>query len=251
MVGILIIYISNSSVHTDFHDAANFTYMIINSFPHDQTAFTQGLVFDDGFFYEGTGLYGKSSLRKIQLSNGMILQKHDLSSEFFGEGITIFQDKIYQLTWKSHIGFVYDKDTFEVIDTFKISTEGWGLTHDGQYLILSDGTSTLYFLDFDTFEVSHSVEVKYNDTPILNLNELEHIDGMVFANIWKTDFIAIINPQNGIVNSWIDFTGLLEKSQASNPDVLNGIAYDPKEDRLFVTGKLWSKIFEIKLKEIE
>jgi glutamine cyclotransferase len=225
-----------------------YTYNIVNTYPHDRNAFTEGLVFEDGFLYEGTGLYGNSSLRKVELETGDILQIRELSDEFFGEGITIYGDKIIQLTWQSHIGFVYDKNSFELLQEFNYSTEGWGITYDGTRLIMSDGTSTLHFLNPETFEEIGQLEVFDNNGPVTKLNELEYVQGEIYANVWQTDRIAIIAPETGRVIGWIDLRGLLTAEDRSEPvDVLNGIAYDADNDRLFVTGKLWPKLFEIQL----
>lgn len=228
-----------------------YTYRVVKAYPHDPEAFTQGLVYHDGLLYEGTGLRGKSSLRRVELETGKVLQIHPLNGRYFGEGITLWQNRIIQLTWTSKIGFVYNSETFETLREFSYRTEGWGITHDGKRLIMSDGTDTLYFLDPDTFEEIGSIQVRYQDKPIANLNELEYINGEIFANVWQTDFIARISPETGRVLSWIDLTGLLDSKLGSSlygsEDVLNGIAYDELGDRLFVTGKLWSKLFEIKL----
>ena len=225
-----------------------YTYNITNSYPHDRNAFTEGLVFEDGFLYEGTGHYGNSSLRRVQLETGNVLQIRELSPEFFGEGITIYGNEIVQLTWQSHVGFVYDKNSFELLQEFDYPTEGWGVTHDGTRLIMSDGTSTLHFLDPQTFEETGQLEVFDNNGPVTRLNELEYIQGEIYANVWQTDRIAIIAPATGRVVGWIDLVGLLTAEDRSQPvDVLNGIAYDADNDRLFVTGKLWPKLFEIEL----
>ena len=226
-----------------------YTYKVINTYPHENNAFTQGLVFENGFIYEGTGLYGSSTLRKVELETGNILQIHELPSQFFGEGITIFENKIVQLTWRSNVGFVYDKDSFELKQEFNYQTEGWGITYDGKRLIMSDGTATLHFLDPITFEKNGSLEVYKNNIPLTSLNELEYIKGEIYANVWKTNSIARIEPQTGKVIGWIELTGLLSPEDYSKQpvDVLNGIAYDAKNDRLFVTGKLWPKLFEIEL----
>jgi len=225
-----------------------YSYKIVNTYPHDNGAFTQGLVFENDVIYEGTGLYEKSSLRKSDMETGRVLQSHELPAQYFGEGITVFQDIIIQLTWKSNKGFVYDKSSFRLLRDFTYATEGWGLTHDGERLIMSDGTSTLHFLDPETFSTIGHIDVFNNDTPIDKLNELEYINGQIYANIWQTDDIAIINPQSGQVSAWIDLSGLLSSQYYSEPvDVLNGIAYDTVNDRLLVTGKLWPWLFEIKL----
>ena len=225
-----------------------YTYNIVNTYPHDRDAFTEGLVFEDGFLYEGTGLNGNSSLRKVELETGAVLQIYELPAEFFGEGITIYGDKIIQLTWQSNIGFVYDKNSFELLQEFNYSTEGWGITHDGTRLIMSDGTSTLHFLDPQTFEEIGQLAVFDDHGPVTRLNELEYIQGEIYANVWQTDRIAIIAPETGRVIGWVDLRGLLTAEDGSEPvDVLNGIAYDAGANRLFVTGKLWPKLFEIEL----
>jgi len=225
-----------------------YMYNVINVYPHDRNAFTQGLVFEDGFLYEGTGLYGQSSLRKVELESGEVLQIYELPEQFFGEGITTYEDKIIQLTWKSHVGFVYDKESFDLLGEFSYSTEGWGITYDGERLIMSDGTSTLYFLNPETFERIGQIEVFDHRGPVTKLNELEYVEGQIYANIWQADRVAIISPETGRVVGWIDLTGLLTEEDRSQPvDVLNGIAYDAANGRLFVTGKLWPKLFEIEV----
>ncbi len=225
-----------------------YTYSIVNSYPHDQNAFTQGLVFEDGFLYEGTGLSGRSSLRKTELKTGNILQIRNLDSEFFGEGITIFDNKIIQLTWQSNVGFIYDRKTFDLLQEFGYQTEGWGITSDKTRLIMSNGTSTLYFLSPETLKEVGHINVYDRYGPLTELNELEYIKGEIYANVWKTDRIAVISPQSGRVTAWIDLKGLLSPDDHDDPvDVLNGIAYDAENDRLFVTGKLWPRLFEIEL----
>jgi glutamine cyclotransferase len=220
----------------------------VNTYSHDRDAFTQGLAFDGGFLYEGTGLHGKSSLRRVELETGKVLEAYALPPEYFGEGIAIFGDTIIQLTWQSNIGFVYDKHSLERIGDFTYATEGWGITHDGKRFIMSDGTSTLYFLDSDTLQPAGHIEVYDNGTPVSNLNELEYIKGKVYANVWRTDNIAIIDPDSGYVTGWIDLSGLLPpETGGTGVDVLNGIAYDSENSRLFVTGKLWPWLFEIEL----
>ena len=225
-----------------------YSYRVVNTYPHDQDAFTQGLVFENGVIYEGTGLYGQSSLRKVDLESGNILQIYELPDRYFGEGITIFEDIIIQLTWKSNTGFVYDKIGFKLLRDFSYAAEGWGITHDGNRLIMSDGTSTLYFLDPKTFSIIGHIDVYDNSLPVNMLNELEYINGQIYANVWQTDYIAIIDPQSGQVSGWIDLSGLVPSQYASTSiDVLNGIAYDTEKERLFITGKLWPWLFEIKL----
>ncbi len=225
-----------------------YSYSIVNTYPHDPDAFTQGLVFEDGVLYEGTGLLERSTLRRVELETGAILQIRELPNQFFGEGITIYGNEIIQLTWRSNVGFVYDKSSFELLREFNYSTEGWGITHDGKHLIMSDGTSILHLLDPQTFEKTGQLEVFDNDGPVTRLNELEYIQGEIYANVWQTDRIARIAPDTGRVVGWVELGGLLTAEDRSEPvDVLNGIAYDTEADRLFVTGKLWPKLFEIEL----
>jgi glutamine cyclotransferase len=226
----------------------NYTYQIVNAYPHDKNAFTEGLVFDNGSLYESTGLKGNSTLRRVDLETGKILQLYALANQYFGEGITVFDDKIIQLTWQSNIGFVYDKHSFDLLQKFSYPTEGWGITYDGSRLIMSDGTSTLYFLDPQTFEKVGQVTVHDNVGSVTELNELEYIKGKVYANIWLQEKIAIINRQTGQVEGWINLSGIQGSAANQDPnDVLNGIAYDAKGDKLFVTGKRWPQLFEIKL----
>lgn len=225
-----------------------YSYRIINSYPHDPGAFTQGLIYEDGIFYEGTGLWGQSTLRRVEPETGTVTQLYALPKQYFGEGITSFGDRLIQLTWQSNVGFVYDKESFELLQQFNYPTEGWGLTHNGEYLLMSDGTANLYFLNPTTFERVRQVEVRDQGQPVPLLNELEYIDGEVYANIWKTDRIARIAPDTGQVTAWIDLSGLLKPEDVVQPvDVLNGIAYDAENERLFVTGKWWPKLFEIEL----
>ncbi len=230
------------------HSIPVYTYRVVQTYPHDRNAFTQGLIYEDGILYEGTGLRGRSSLRKVALASGEVLQYLALAPEYFGEGITIWGQDLIQLTWQSRTGFVYDKDSFAQERTFHYPTEGWGLTHDGQELIMSDGTATLYFWDPETLVEIGRVQVHDEQGPVVRLNELEYVQGEVWANIWQTDRIARINPETGQVTGWIDLSGLLSPEDRNPPvDVLNGIAYDAQDDRLFVTGKLWPKLFEIEL----
>ena len=224
------------------------TFKVVNSFPHDTDAFTQGLVLDNGVLYEGTGLNGKSSLRRVDLETGGVLQNLNLSPQYFGEGITVLGDKIYQLTWNTNVGFIYDKDSFNLLGEFSYPTQGWGITHDGENLIMSDGTSTIHFLDPQTFENIRDLSVFDANGPVTGLNELEFIKGEIYANVFPTDRIARISPSTGRVIGWIDLTGLLsDEDRNGNNAVLNGIAYDETDDRSFVTGKLWPLLFEIKL----
>lgn len=223
-------------------------YQVVHVFPHDRNAFTQGLIYLDGFMYEGTGLAGKSSVRKAELATGKVLQEYALPAVYFGEGLTNWGSDLLQLTWTSNTGFVYDRASLKVKRSFSYTGEGWGLTNDGRRLILSDGTDTLRFLDPLNFKETGSLKVRDQVRPVRQLNELEFVRGEIWANVWQTDRIARISPQTGDVLGWIDLRGLLSAGEVSSADaVLNGIAYDSKTDRVFVTGKLWPKIFEIKI----
>ncbi len=229
----------------------NYTYRIVNTYPHDTEAFTQGLSYYNDYLYEGTGSYGQSALRKVDLESGEVVRQIDISSDYFGEGIAVFENNIYQLTWLSKKGFIYTINNFESLGEFAYKTEGWGLTHDGDHFILSDGSSRLQFLDSQTFQVQHSLSVIDKDGPVSNLNELEYINGSIYANIWYSDWIIIINPENGYVTGKVDLSGLLKPEDISpDTNVLNGIAYDSKNHRIFVTGKRWPKLFEIELVEV-
>lgn len=245
----IILYLSFGGSDSSSEAApAIYGYEIINTFEHDTSAFTQGLAWDNGLLYEGTGLPGQSTLRKVELETGKVLKKYELPDKYFAEGITVFKDKIIQLTYRTRIGFVYNKETFELLREFNYPHEGWGLTHDGKNLILSDGTSTLYFLDPETFEQISTISVRNQNDRLWGINELEYIDGRIYANIWPTNRIAIIEPRTGRVVGLVDLKGLLDNQSISmQTDVLNGIAYDPIKRRLFVTGKFWPKLFEIKL----
>jgi glutaminyl-peptide cyclotransferase len=225
-----------------------YTYDVVNVYPHDPNAFTQGLVFDGEMLYEGTGLNGRSSLRRVNLTSGEVLQQVDLEPAYFGEGIVVWGDQIIQLTWQNQLGFIYDKTTFEQLRTFTYPTQGWGITHDGRRLIMSDGSAKLYFWDPETLTPVDAVDVYDLNGPVYQLNELEYIDGEIWANIWQTDRIARIDPVTGQVLGWIDLSGLLTPEERARADGLNGIAYLSEGDRLFVTGKLWPKLFEIRLK---
>lgn len=222
-------------------------YQVVRSYPHDRTAFTQGLIVRDGAFYEGTGQNGQSALRKVKIENGEVLQHKALSPEYFGEGITEFKGSIYQLTWKTEVGFVYDAKTFERTRTWNYKGEGWGLTHDGTQLIMSDGSAFLRFLDPSTLKETSRITVRDGSRMVMSLNELEYIKGEIYANVWQTERIARIDPKTGRVTAWIDLAGILPAAERARTDVLNGIAYDEAGDRLFVTGKWWPRVFEIKL----
>jgi glutamine cyclotransferase len=224
------------------------TYQILHTYPHDAQAFTQGLIFLDGHLYESTGIKGQSSLRMEDVETGKIDQFQEVPDKYFAEGLTNWGSTLIQLTWQDHVALVYDRSTFHFLHTFSYTGEGWGLTQDGKSIILSDGTATLRFLDPETFHELRHITVKDHGKPVTQLNELEYIHGEIYANIWYSDRIARISPATGRVLGWIDLTGLLPKSDRSNPGaVLNGIAYDSVNDRLFVTGKLWPKLFEIKV----
>ena len=225
-----------------------YSFNVLTTHPHDNSAFTQGLVFHDGLLYEGTGLYGRSSLRIAELSTGDIIEQVDLPDDYFGEGMTIMGDRVYQVTWKENTGFVYSMDDLTEIRSFSYSGEGWGLTHDGSHLILSNGSSTLSFLDPETFQVVRTVDVTYEDAPVPDLNELEYVDGLVYANVWQLDQIVIIDPDDGATVGWIYLAGIEDHlGSIEGIDVLNGIAYNSETGRLMVTGKLWPNIFEIEL----
>lgn len=225
------------------------SYEIINTWPHDPAAYTQGLEFYQGALYESTGLNGSSSLRKVDLETGKVLQQRNLPSEYFGEGITVLHGKIYQLTWKNEKGFIYEVNTFQPVGKFSYTGEGWGLTHNPQSLIMSDGTNEIRFLDPQTFKTTRTISVFSDQRPLMNLNELEYIHGEIFANVYETNYLVRIDPASGKVLGWIDLTGLLSpEDRRRQVDVLNGIAYDEKNDRLVVTGKWWPKLFQIRLK---
>jgi glutamine cyclotransferase len=224
-------------------------YEVVNTWPHDTAAYTQGLVYDAGTLLESTGQYGASSLRRVELQTGKVVKRVDVPRQFFGEGMTLLGGKIFQVTWTERKGFVYDPQSFAKLSEFAYDGEGWGLTNDGRSLILSDGTNQLRFLDPETFRTVRTVNVTDAGRPVRELNELEYVRGEIYANVWHTDRIARIDPQTGRVVGWIELKGLI--SDAERPDteaVLNGIAYDEAGDRLFVTGKLWPKLFEVRVK---
>ena len=224
-----------------------FGYQVLHVYPHDANAFTQGLEYVDGFLYEGTGLNGRSSIRKVKLETGEVIQRREVAKEHFGEGITVWKSDLIELTWQSHVALVYDKNTFVPRRTFKYPGEGWGLTHDGAHLIMSDGTDELRVLDPATFAERSRIKVTAVGMPLRNLNEIEYMNGEILANIWTSDYVARIAPSTGRVSGYIDFRGLLSPAERSPDGVLNGIAYDQAHDRLFITGKLWPKLFEVKI----
>ena len=222
-------------------------YEVVHTYPHDPSAYTQGLFYLNGLLYEGTGLNGLSSIRKVKLETGEVLEKRDIPEQYFGEGIINWKDRLIEITWQSQTGFVYDLATFGLRSQFRYPGEGWGLTQDGKRIIMSDGTSELRFWDPETLQETGRVAVNDEGRPVPELNELEWIKGEVYANVYQTDRIARIDPASGKVVGWIDLTGILSPDDRRGTDVLNGIAYDAKGNRLFVTGKLWPKLFEIRL----
>ena len=223
---------------------------VVAVYPHDPNAYTQGLYFEDGFLFEGTGIRGRSYLRQVELQTGKVLRQISLPSRFFGEGIASFGDRLYQLTWTSRLGFIYDKESFELLRQFSYATDGWGLTRDDRFLIMSDGSPVLQFLDPDSLEVVRRIQVAGPSGPINQLNELEYIRGNIYANVWHTNRIVRISPETGEVLGHIDLSELILEVRPSDPEaVLNGIAYDEQTERIFVTGKLWPKLFEIRLPE--
>ena len=229
----------------DFHSFAQETVIprIVKKIPHDSKAFTQGFIVDKGVFYESTGLYGNSSLREYNAYSGKLIRKISLEDKFFAEGLTLLNDKLYQLTWKSGMMFVYDKKTFEIEKILRYSGEGWGLTNSDKYLVMSNGSNILKFRDPKTLRIVRSIAVTHNGLPVKNLNELEFVGNEIWANIWKSDLVACINSETGKLVRWIDFTSISEK--IGDEDVLNGIAYDKEEDKIYVTGKFWNSIYEV------
>jgi glutaminyl-peptide cyclotransferase len=226
--------------------APTWRHEVVRSFPHDTSAFTQGLLIRDGYFYESTGQKGRSSLRKVEIDTGKVVQRLGVGNQYFAEGLAAWGTQLIQLTWETNIGFVYDRATFKQLRTFTYKGEGWGLADDGKRLVMSDGTPTLRFLNPETLAETGSVRVLDGPTAVNQLNELEFVKGDIFANVWMTDRIAVIAPATGRVVAWLNLAGLMPGQ--ANPDaVLNGIAYDAARDRLFVTGKLWPRMFEIRI----
>ena len=253
LVLILLGLWSFSSLRNAFKEGSTvapyYAYIVNRSYPHDPHAFTEGLIYDEGFFYESTGLYGSSTLRCVDLETGTVIQEIALPSKYFGEGIALVNQTLFQLTWRSQIGFVYDKSSLKVLGNFTYSGEGWGLTYDGKSLIMSNGSDVIAFRDPTDFSKSREIIVHDGNSSVFNLNELEYLNGEIYANIWHKETMAIINPENGQVNRWINLTGISETAISSLENVLNGIAYDSENDRLFVTGKDWPRIYEITVAE--
>lgn len=248
----LILLLAPWSAASLADDVRHFSLKIVNVYPHDRTAFSQGLIYDGGYLYESTGLYGRSKVKVIDLANDRVVKSIDLDDRYFGEGLTAVDDKLVQLTYRERRGFVYDKQTLKVTQTFDYPTEGWGITYDGSRLILSNGSSHLFYLDPSTYRRVGSLEVRKGGEPVANLNELEYIDGLIFANIWMTNVIVQIDPESGRIVGEIDCRELAKRYEKDgNVDVLNGIAYDRKDRRLFVTGKLWPELFEVELVPVQ
>lgn len=229
-----------------------YRYKIVKSFPHDRNAFTEGLEYRDGVLYEGTGLNGHSSLRKVRLETGEVLQKVEVPGQYFGEGITVLKERILQLTWKAQEGFIYDRKTMKQTGKFTYPGEGWGLTTDGKQIYMSDGSAEIRVWDGVTLKELRRITVKNGDAPVNELNELEYVNGEIWANVWQTDYILRVNPADGHVNGIVDMRGLMSPADAAggHVDVLNGIAWDAAGKRLFVTGKLWPKIYQIEVTQV-
>ncbi len=227
------------------------SYIVIATFPHDTTSFTQGLVFADGELYESTGLNGESTLRRVDLKTGRTLQRVDIPKQYFAEGLALVGDELLQLTWQHKLGFVYDRKTFNQKRTFTYNSEGWGIAYDGtSRLVMSDGSDRLTYLDPKTFAPQRAMRVQDAGRPVLNLNELEWIENEIWANVWQTDRIARINPTTGVVNAWIDLSSLFPRAQRMPPaDELNGIAYDKATRRIFITGKKWPRLYQIRISD--
>jgi glutamine cyclotransferase len=233
------------------HRTSSGGYEVVRMYPHDARAFTQGLVVDRGELFESTGRKGATTLRRVHLSTGLVLQEHRLDDQVFGEGLAVVDDRLFQLSWTDGTGFVYDRDTFRLLKRFTYSGEGWGLTYDGAELVMSDGTGELRFLDPVDLVETHRLTVTDENGPVTRLNELEYVRGEIWANVWQTDLIARISPQSGVVIGYLDLSGLLDRWAWNSlwplhTDVLNGIAYDARTDRLFVTGKLWPVLVELR-----
>lgn len=249
LLSLLSVWALQPGAQTRSSATPTYGYQIVKAYPHDTNSFTQGLIFLDGTLYESTGRQGSSTLRRVQLDTGKVLQEYLVPREYFAEGMTNWGPDLIQLTWTSKMAFVYDRATFRIKNTFQFTGEGWGLAQDGTRLIMSDGTPFLRFLDPKSFKETGRIAVRDHGQPVMELNELEVVRGEIYANVWHTDRIARISPRTGEVTGWIDLTGLRQQAQGySDEAVLNGIAYDAASNRLFVTGKLWSKVFEIRVR---
>ncbi len=240
------------SSSTEAGGIQEYGYEVVHAYPHDPRAFTEGLFYLNGYLYEATGLEAQSSVRRVKLETGEVVQQHDLPEAYFGEGIVAWKDRLLQLTYTTEVGFVYDLGSFGVKGQFSYPGQGWSLTTDGKRVIMDDGTPEIRFWDPETLRETGRIRVTADGQPVSNLNELEWVKGEIFANVWHSDRIARIDPSSGVVRGWIDLTGLLEPSDrlpgnAGSEQVLNGIAYDSKGDRLFVTGKYWPKLYQIRL----
>jgi glutaminyl-peptide cyclotransferase len=244
----VLVYGSRESREESRGQTPVYGYDVAFTYPHDETAFTEGFLYRDGFFYESTGLEGESSVRQVDVQTGRVLRRHDVPRPYFGEGLTDWGFQLVQLTYTTEVAYMYDLETFAERSTFKYKGQGWGLTHDDHRLIMSDGSANLRFLDPETHRELGAVEVRDRGTPVTNLNELEFIRGDVYANVWHSNRIAVIDPKTGNVREWIDLTGLNPNAVARSEAVLNGIAYDASRDRLFVTGKWWQSVYEIRVR---
>ena len=243
-----IILVSSVAVNGQRRQAPVYGYDVVNVYPHDREAFTQGLLYRDGVLFESTGLNGRSSLRKVRLETGEVLQQSKLDARYFAEGLTDWGSRLVQLTWNTNVGFVYDLASFKSLRTFSYPGEGWGLARDQKRLIMSDGSPTLRFIDPETFQVTGRIDVRDGGLPVEDLNELEMVEGEIYSNVWMTDRLAIIAPGTGEVSGWINLAGLMPRGSTTGDAVLNGIAYDSARKRLFVTGKLWPRLFEIRVR---
>jgi glutamine cyclotransferase len=249
MKSLAVLVFAAWSLAASAHAAPVYGYKVVRSYPHDTGAFTEGLFWLNGHLYESTGLEGRSSIRKVELATGKVVQRRNIPAAYFGEGIVAWKGKLIELTWRNQIGFTYDLGTFKQTGVFRYPGEGWALTRDDNRLIMSDGTAQLRFLDPKTLKETGRLSVTDGGKPVANLNELEWVKGEIWANIWQTERIARVDPKTGKVKAWIDLTGILDMRSPGpdQPDVLNGIAYDAAKDRVFVTGKFWPRLYEIKL----
>ena len=249
VLAVALVFVARQPAKTEaVQSTPVYGYDVVAVYPHDADAFTEGLIYRDGYLYESTGLEGDSTVRQLDLETGKVLRRHDVPRPHFGEGLTDWGQKLVQLTYTSKVAFVYDVDTFKELSTFEFTGQGWGLTHDDKRLIMSDGSANLRFIDPDTHRELGQLEVRDGGEPVMSLNELEFIRGDVYANVWHTNRLAVIDPASGRVREWIDLTGLNPDSIKKSEAVLNGIAYDANRDRLFVTGKWWEHLYEIRVR---